>query len=173
MAIRSFGEKVPRIGMGVYVDEAASVIGDVQLHDGVSVWPGAVIRGDDARVEIGKGSAVMDQAFIEGPSGRPVVVAEGCLISHGTRLHGCVVKEGCLVGIGAIVLDKACVGANSVIAAGALVAPGMDIPPGSIVMGSPGKVSKPAGQEDREYIKRELDRVAQKARIYAAGSTSR
>lgn len=167
--LRDFGDKSPRLGSDVYVDEAAVVIGDVHLHDGASVWPGAVLRADDARVDIGKGSAMMDLSFAEAPEGSPVMVSDGCIVSHGARLHGCVILDGCLIGIGAIVLDKAHIGANSVIAAGALVTPGAKVPPGSLVMGSPAKVVRQTGQSDRDFLETELKRIAGKARAYQAG----
>lgn len=168
MAIRNFGDKSPQLGADVYVDEAAVVIGDVHLHDGSSVWPGAIIRADDARVDLGKGSAMMDLSFAEGPAGSPVMISDGCLISHGARLHGCVVLDDCLIGIGAVVLDKAHIGANSVVAAGALVVPGTKIPSGSLVMGTPARVVRQTSPTDREYLARELERIADKARKYKA-----
>ncbi len=169
MAIRNFEDKSPQLGTDVYVDEAATVIGDVHLHDGSSVWPGAIIRADDARVDIGKGSAMMDLSFAEAPEGSPVMISDRCLISHGARLHGCVVLDECLIGIGAIVLDKAHIGANSVIAAGAIVVPGTKIPSGSLVMGTPARVVRQTGPMDREYLARELERISDKARKYMSG----
>ncbi len=169
MTIRGFGGKTPQLGAGVYVDEAAQVIGEVHLHDGASVWPGAVIRADDARVDIGKRSAMMDLCFAEAPSGSPVVVGDRCIVSHGARLHGCVLLDECLIGIGAVVLDNAHIGVNSIVAAGSLVAPGTKIPPGSLVMGSPARVVRQTGAADKEYLIRELERIAAKAAIYASG----
>ena len=167
--MRSFGEKKPMLGAQVYVDEAATVIGEVHLHDGASVWPGAVIRADSARVDIGRNSAMMDVSFAEAPKGRPVVVGDRCIISHGALLHGCVVVDDCLVGIGAIVLDEAHIGAGSVIAAGSLIPPGTKIQPGSFVMGVPGRVIRETKEADMTYLRAELRALAEKASAYRAG----
>jgi carbonic anhydrase/acetyltransferase-like protein (isoleucine patch superfamily) len=166
MAIRAFGEKRPVIGTDVFVDDSAIVIGDVRLHDGASVWPGAIIRADDSNVEIGRGSAMMDMSFAEAPRGRPVTVGDGCIISHGARLHGCTIGPECVVGIGAIVLDGSVVGERSVIAAGSLVTPGAKIPPESFVMGTPGRVARSTTSADMAWLKDELKVLAIKSAKY-------
>jgi len=168
MTIRGFGDKQPVIGSGVYVDENAVVIGDVHLHDGSSVWPGAVLRADDSTVDIGRGSAMMDLSFAEAPKGRPLVVGDGCICSHGTRLHGCTVGDETLIGIGAIVLDGASVGACSVLAAGALVPPGTKIPQESFVMGIPGKIIRQTNSADLNWLHEELKALTSKAKVYKA-----
>ena len=168
MTIRGFGDKQPVIGSGVYVDENAVVIGDVHLHDGSSVWPGAVLRADDSTVDIGRGSAMMDLSFAEAPKGRPLVVGDGCICSHGTRLHGCTVGDETLIGIGAIVLDGASVGACSVLAAGTLVPPGTKIPQESFVMGIPGKIIRQTNSADLNWLHEELKALTSKAKVYKA-----
>jgi len=166
MTIRAFGDKRPVLGADVFVDESAVVIGDVRLHDGASVWPGAVIRADDAGVEIGRGSAMMDLSFAEAPKGRPVSVGDGCIVSHAARLHGCSIGPECVIGIGAIVLDGAVVGERSVVAAGTLVTPGARIPPESFVMGSPGRVVRSTTSADLAWLKDELKLLAIKGAKY-------
>lgn len=167
MVLRSVGDRKPHIGTEVYVDDTAVVIGDVSLQDRSSVWPGAVLRADDDRIEIGRGSAVMDVAFLESPKGRPVVVGDSCIVSHGARLHGCIVGSECLVGIGAILLDGVTVGERSVIAAGTLLPPGTRIPPESFVIGAPGKVTRSTSQADQKWLREELNELHEKASRYA------
>ncbi len=166
MALRNFGEKKPTLGDGVFVDASAQVIGDVRIRAGASVWPGAVVRGDDDFVEIGRGSAVMDLAFVEGPRGRPAKVGSSCIISHGARLHGCEIGDECVVGIGAVVLDGSVIGTRSIIAAAALVPPGTRIPSESFVVGMPGKVTRQTGAADMEKLRRDLKDLAEKAKTY-------
>jgi carbonic anhydrase/acetyltransferase-like protein (isoleucine patch superfamily) len=170
MALRSFGDKRPILGSDVYVDEAATVIGEVHLHDGSSIWPGAVIRADDASVDIGRGSAMMDLSFAEAPKGRPVVVWDGCIVSHGARLHGCSIGNDSLVGLGAIILDGAMVGACSVVAAGTLIPPGTKIPQESFVMGTPAKIVRQTNASDLTWLHDELKLIAAKAKIYRSSS---
>jgi len=168
MTLRSFGDKRPIIGSGVYVDEAAIVIGDVHLHDGSSIWPGAVVRADDASVDVGRGSAMMDMSFAEAPKGRPVTIGDGCIVSHGARLHGCSIGNDTLVGIGAIVLDGAMIGACSVLAAGALVPPGTKIPQESFAMGAPAKIIRQTNSSDLTWLRDELRFIAAKTKVYQA-----
>lgn len=167
MVLREAGGKKPALAKGVYVDESAIVMGDVNVHEDASIWPGALIRADDDSVEIGKGSAVMDMTFIEAPKGRPVIVGEGCLVSHCARLHGCRLGRSVLVGIGAIVLDGADVGDEAVVAAGSLVPPGCEVPARAVVMGVPAKVSRAVGPGDLETLRSELETVRAKADRYA------
>lgn len=166
MVLREIGGKRPVLESGVFVDESAVVIGSVHLHEGASVWPGAVIRADDDRIEIEEGSAVMDVAFIEAPKGKPVVVGKGTIISHGARLHGCTIGDKVLVGIGAIVLDGAKVGNGSKIASGSLVPPEAEIPSNTVVMGVPGKAVRNVSKEETEWLMHECEVVRAKARRY-------
>ncbi|HIH01981.1 TPA: gamma carbonic anhydrase family protein [Thermoplasmata archaeon] len=166
MAIRSYRGVGPTIPESAYVDEHALVIGNVTLGEGVSVWPGAVLRADDDSVCVGRGSAVMDQAFVEAPSGKPVTTGEGCLVSHGVRLHGCSLGSGVLVGVGAIVLDGARIGDGAIVGAGSLVTPGMEIGPGELVLGSPAKAMRRVTEEETSRIARELEAVKAKALDY-------
>lgn len=168
MVLRKFGEKKPVLGEGVYVDEDAVVVGDVRLKDKASVWPGAVLRADDDYVEIGRGSAVLDLAFAEAPRGRPVVVGDRCIVSHGARLHGCRIGDECIIGVGAIVLDNATVGERSIVAAGSLVPPGTRIQAESFVMGVPCKVARGTSAADMGTLNEELKALAAKALKYAS-----
>lgn len=168
MVLRNFGDKKPLLGVDVYVDEGATIIGEVHLHDGSSVWPGVVIRADDAPIDIGRGTAVMDMAFAEAPKGRPVAVGDKCIISHGAMLHGCTVGDESLVGIGAIVLDGAQIGARSVVAAGTLIPPGTRIPQGSFVIGTPGKIIRQTNPSDLTWLREELRAIAAKTTVHRA-----
>lgn len=166
MVLRSFGDRKPSVAKDVFVDESAVVIGDVTLHERSSVWPGAVVRADDDAVVIGKGSAVLDLVLIEAPRSRPVSVGDGCIISHGARLHGCSIGNDCTVGIAAVVLDGATIGEKSVVAAGSLVPPGAKIPPGSFVLGVPGKITRQTSQNDLSRLREELRALGDKAARY-------
>lgn len=171
MPLRTVGGRGPVVPPGTYVDDSALLIGRVTLGARTSVWPCALIRADDDEVELGDGSAVMDMAFVEAPRGRPVRIGDGCLVSHGARLHGCTLGDGVLVGVGAIVLDRATVGAGSVVAAGCVVPPGKDVPPGTVVAGIPAAEVRRASEEDARSLSTELEVVRVKAQRYAAEST--
>ena len=173
MALREIGGRRPEVGDGVYVDESALLIGDVVLHSRASVWPCALLRADDDRVEVGEGSAIMDMAFIEAPNGRPVRVGKDCLVSHGARLHGCTVGDGVLIGIGATVLDNAVIGSGSIVAAGSVVPPGREIPPLSVVTGTPAVVTRKTDGADADRVRDELETVRIKAERYSKSAKVR
>ena len=166
MVIRSYRGVSADVPESAYVDEYAILIGNVTLGEGVSIWPGAVVRADDDSVSIGKGSAVMDQAFVEAPTRRPVTIGEGCLVSHGARLHGCSLGNGVLVGIGAIVLDGARIGDGAMVGAGSLVTPSTEIGQAELVLGSPAKTVRMVTDEERSRMARELEAVRAKALDY-------
>lgn len=147
-----FGGKVPRVAPGAFVAPNATLIGDVEIAEGASVWFGAVLRGDIGRIRVGARSNVQDLACIHMTEGlSEAIVGEDVTVGHGAILHGCTVGDGCLVGMGAVLLDLAVVGAGSVIAAGSLVPPRALIPPGSMVRGSPAKVVRPVSPEEARY----------------------
>jgi carbonic anhydrase/acetyltransferase-like protein (isoleucine patch superfamily) len=170
MPLREFGKTTPMVDPSAYVDADALLIGDVVLGADASVWPGAILRGDDDRVEIGQGSAVMDMAFVEAPRGRPVAVGDGCIVSHGARLHGCRIERGVLVGIGAIVLDRAIVREGAIVAAGAVVPPGSEVGPRMMAAGVPASGKRQVTEAESEAIAEDLASVKAKAREYSAQS---
>jgi carbonic anhydrase/acetyltransferase-like protein (isoleucine patch superfamily) len=164
--ITAFNGYFPIIDPSVFLDISARLIGRVTLARGVTVWPGAVLRADDEEIRVGEGSAILDLSLLEAPTGCPVVVDPGALISHMACLHGAVVKTGALVGIGAIVLDAAVVGEGSLLAAGTVVPPGMQVPPGVLVMGQPAKIIRELKPVERKTVDRQLADLRAKAAIY-------
>ncbi|MEN6611598.1 MAG: gamma carbonic anhydrase family protein [Methanoregulaceae archaeon] len=136
----------------LFVAENATVIGDVALAEGTSIWFGVVIRADKDRVVIGKDSNIQDNCVVHTSAGFPVIVGEQVSVGHGAILHGCTIGDRVLVGMGAIVLNGADVGEGSLLGAGTVVTEGAVIPAGSVVLGVPGKVVKPASAGQQENI---------------------
>lgn len=166
--VTPFDGHAPRIDPTAFVDPSARILGRVTLAPGAMVWPGAVLRADDGRIEVGQGSAVLDLALLEAPKDRPVIVEPGALVSHQVCLHGAIVKSGALVGIGAIVLDGAVVGAGALVGAGAVVPPRMQIPEGVLVLGQPAKVVRDLKPAEMEEVVHQLAELAAKAAIYCS-----
>jgi carbonic anhydrase/acetyltransferase-like protein (isoleucine patch superfamily) len=171
MAIRSYRDRTPRVAEGAYVDQDAIIIGDVTLEDGVTVWPGSILRADDDSVLVSSGSAVMDMSFVEAPKGRPVTVGRECLISHGTCLHGCVVRDGAVIGVGAIVLDGAVIGQGAIIGAGSVVTPGTEIGPRALALGAPAKFVRQTTDEEEAWRAGELKAINGKSEEYRRGGS--
>lgn len=133
----------PELPTGTHwIADEAVLIGDVLIEDMVSVWFGAVLRGDNERITIGAGSNVQENTVMHTDPGHPLTIGAGCTIGHKAMLHGCEIGENSLIGMGAIVLNGAKIGRDCLIGAGALVTEGKVIPDGSLVVGSPAKVMR-------------------------------
>ena len=145
--LEKFLDKTPEVHPGAWVHPSASLIGGVKVCDQASVWPGAVLRADVARIEIGRAANVQDNAVLHPNLDRPVLINEGVTIGHSAVVHGSVVGAHCLVGMGAVVMDCE-IGDHCLIAGGAVVTPGSRIPPRSMVMGAPGRVTRPLSAEE-------------------------
>jgi carbonic anhydrase/acetyltransferase-like protein (isoleucine patch superfamily) len=146
------GGREPRIDPEAFVAPTASVIGDVTLHSGASVWYGAVVRGDVERITVGASANVQDNVTLHADPGFPVTVGERVSIGHNAVVHGATVEDDCLIGMGATVLNGAVIGAGSLVAAQALVPQGMVVPPGSLVAGVPAKVRRELSDEERQGV---------------------
>ena len=132
----------------VFIAPNATVVGDVTLENNVSIWYGAVLRGDMGAISIGEGSNVQDNCVLH----EAVTVGKGCSIGHSAILHGCTVGDDCVIGMGAIVLNGAVLGEGCLVGAGAVVTGKMNAPDGSLVLGNPATVVKPLTQEQIDYI---------------------
>src|SRR6266513_2034763 len=119
----------PQIHADAFVAPTATLVGDVTVEAGASVWYGAVLRADFAPVIVRAGANVQDGAVVHGPPGAPTEIGPGATVAHNCVVHGAVLEEECLIANGAIVLDGATIGAGALVAAGSVVAAGARIPP--------------------------------------------
>jgi carbonic anhydrase/acetyltransferase-like protein (isoleucine patch superfamily) len=140
MAIYELDGKAPTLGKDVWIADSADVMGAVELADNVSVWFGAVVRGDTAFIKVGKNSNVQDGCVLHADEGLPLVIGENVTVGHQVMLHGCTVGDGSLIGIQAVVLNKAVIGKGCIVASGSIVTEGKEFPDYSMIMGSPAKV---------------------------------
>ncbi|MBF6025994.1 gamma carbonic anhydrase family protein [Lysobacter niastensis] len=160
MTMRPYLDTFPTHGERVYVDPAATVIGDVTLGDDVSVWPGCVIRGDVNSIRIGARTNVQDGTIVhvthEGPftrpGGLPTVIANDVTIGHGAIIHACTLDEFCLVGMGAKVLDGARVHRYGFVGAGAVIAPGKEVGEGELWLGNPARFVRKLSEREIEQL---------------------
>ena len=148
--LQSFQGHAPQLAEGVYVHDNATVIGHVNLGENVSVWPGAVIRGDINFIRIGAGSNIQDGAVLHvnhataldsnfKDKGAPLIIGENVTVGHTVILHGCNIADECLIGMGSIVMDKAVIQKHVLVAAGSLVPEGKVLTSCYLYMGSPVK----------------------------------
>tara|TARA_Y100000296_G_scaffold68398_2_gene81570 strand:- start:4031 stop:4609 length:579 start_codon:yes stop_codon:yes gene_type:complete len=159
MNVRGFRDWQPVLGDRVFVDPSAVVLGDVELGDDCSVWPGAIIRGDMHRIRIGDRTSVQDGSVLHithagpfNPDGYPLTIGDDVTIGHKVLLHGCSIGSRVLVGMGSIVMDGAVVEDEVIIGAGSLVPANRTLESGYLYMGSPAKQVRALTDKEREFF---------------------
>lgn len=164
--VRAYRGSVPTLGARVYIDPAATVIGAVELDTDVSIWPGAVLRGDVERIYVGARSNVQDGAIVHvthdgpyTPGGHACRIGSDVTIGHAAVVHACTVEDGCLIGMHATVLDGAVVHHHAFVGAGALIAPGKSVGTGELWVGNPARCV-------RRLSDREIEALEYSARHY-------
>ena len=148
MPIYSLPGKKPAISSSAWVAPNATVIGDVHLAAGASVWWNATLRGDNDPIHIGENSNIQDGSVLHTNRGIELRIGNGVTVGHGVMLHGCTIGDGSLIGIGAVVLNHAVIGKNSLVAAHTLVPEGKVFPDRALILGSPGKMVRELTDEE-------------------------
>lgn len=159
----------PDLSQAAFIAPNATVVGNIVVAEGASVWYGAVIRGDVERIVIGACTNVQDGAILHGDPGKPTILADYVTVGHRAVVHSAHVEQGCLIGIGAIILDGVRVGTGSIIGAGAVVT--KDVPPRSLVVGIPGKVVRTVGDEEASELIDHAKRYEKLALVHAGKGT--
>ncbi len=147
-----------------YIAPDAVVTGEVSLGENVSIWYGAVLRGDSGAITVGAGTNIQDRCILH----EKTVIGEHCTLGHGAIVHGCTVGDRTTVGMGAIVLTGAVIGKDCIIGAGAVVTGKTDAPDGSLLLGSPAKVIKPVTEEQKAESLENARHYVQLAKEYLA-----
>jgi carbonic anhydrase/acetyltransferase-like protein (isoleucine patch superfamily) len=170
MPLFEFEGKRPVVHETAFVAETATLIGDVIVEDGASVWYGAIIRGDYSPVVVRAGANVQDGSVIHGPPDHPIDIGPGATVAHLCVVHGAIIGEEALVANGATVLDGARIGARAMVAAGAVVPSGMEVPPETLVAGVPATIKGPtAGTAAEFWVKVNPEAYRDLAQRYRAG----
>jgi carbonic anhydrase/acetyltransferase-like protein (isoleucine patch superfamily) len=159
MNIRPYQGRLPVLGARVYVDPAATVIGDVELGEDASVWPGCVVRGDVNFIRIGARTNIQDGTIVHvthaGPytgAGFPTRIGADVTIGHAAVIHACVIEDACLIGMHATVLDGAVVKKHGFVGAGAVVAPGKIVGEAELWLGNPARCVRKLSDKDIEQL---------------------
>jgi carbonic anhydrase/acetyltransferase-like protein (isoleucine patch superfamily) len=170
MPIYSLDGVAPQINDDVaWIAPDAVLVGQIIVEADVGIWFGAVARGDNEPITIGRGSNIQEHVVLHTDMGFPLRIGQGCTIGHRAMLHGCTIGDNTLIGMGATVLNGAVIGANCLIGAGALVTEGKVIPDGSLVVGAPGKVVRALAPAEIERLRRSASGYIRNARRFAAG----
>jgi carbonic anhydrase/acetyltransferase-like protein (isoleucine patch superfamily) len=169
MALYELDGVAPQLGTGAWVADSAEVIGNVKLGENASIWFGAVLRGDNETMTIGRNSNVQDMSMLHSDPGSPLTIGENVTIGHQVMLHGCTIGDNSLIGIQAVVLNNAKIGRNSIVGAGSVVTEGKEFPDNSLIFGSPAKVMRTISDEDAARLRHGSDHYVNNAVRYAKG----
>ncbi len=161
MAIHRLGEDRPQLAATAWVAESAQVIGRVELAEGASVWFGAVLRGDNEPLFVGRNSNVQENTVMHADEGYPLVLGDDVTVGHQAMLHGCTIGDCSLIGIQSIILNGARIGRNCLVGAGSLVTEGKTFPDGVLIVGRPAKVV-------RELTPAQIEGLRESAAQYVA-----
>ena len=153
MAIYQLGDDAPRLAPTAWVADSAQIIGRVSLADSVSVWFGAVLRGDNEWITLGVRSNVQEGSVLHTDMGFPLTLGDDVTVGQQSMLHGCSVGDGSLIGIQAVILNGARIGKNCLVGAGAVDTEGKEFPDNSLILGSPAKVVRELTAEQVARIK--------------------
>ena len=160
MPVYALGHQVPTIHPDAYLSPEAVIIGSVTIGADASIWPGAVLRGDDGEIRIGARTSIQDGAILHTTHFQPTIVGEACVIGHLAHLEGCIIHDGALVGSGSVVLHNAVVESGALVGAGAVVSGGTVVPARAMALGIPAKIRLDAVTPDmiqlgmRSYVHR-------------------
>lgn len=166
MPIVELDGKKPKVDPTAFVAPNATIIGDVEIGEGSSIWYGAVIRGDLSKIRIGKYNSIQDNSVIHGDG--PTTIGDNCILAHGCCVHGAKIESGSLISINAIVFDRAVIGAESIVALGAVVLADTKVPPRTVMAGVPAKPLKQLTDKDATLIKVANKGYAELAKSYKA-----
>ena len=169
MAIYELDDVAPRISDSAWIAESAQVMGDVELADEVSIWFGAVIRGDMDAIRIGRRTNIQDLSVLHADAGVPLTLGEDVTVGHQVMLHGCTIGDGSLIGIGSAVLNGAKIGKSCLVRAGSLVTEGKEFPDGSMILGRPAKVVRQLSPEQLEGLRQSARHYVDNAQRFRAG----
>jgi carbonic anhydrase/acetyltransferase-like protein (isoleucine patch superfamily) len=159
----------PDLSQAAFVAPNATVMGQVEIAAGASIWYGVVVRGDIERISIGRSTNVQDGAVLHGDPAQPTILEEYVTVGHRAVIHSAHIQRGSLIGIGAIVLNGVTVGAGSIVGAGAVVT--KDVPARSLVVGMPAKILRPVSDEEAAELIEHAQRYEKLALVHAGKGT--
>ncbi len=157
----------PDLARALWIAPNATVIGDVTLAPQTSVFYGAVLRGDIARIVVGEGTNLQDNVIVHLADDTDAVIGAWCTVGHAAIVHACTIADECLIGMGATILDRARIGARSIVGANALVREDFTCPPGSLVVGVPARVVRPLTAQEQAGLRRWAEKYVEVAKAHA------
>jgi len=166
MTIYTLADKHPQLAADAWVAPNATVIGDIRLAAGVSIWWNAVLRGDNDPIHIGANSNIQDGSVLHTDEGVPMHIGANVTVGHMVMMHGCTVGDGSLIGIGSIILNRAVIGRQCIVGANTLIPEGKVFPDRVLIVGSPGKVVRELSDEEVARLAHSAEHYVQNAARY-------
>lgn len=164
--IRNFKDKNPQISQESFVAENAVVIGDVTMDTDSSIWFSAVVRGDEDKIVIGKGSNIQDNATVHVGKGHPAMIGDYVTVGHNAVVHGATIEDQVLIGMNAVILNGVHIGTGSIIGAGTVLLENTVVPPNSLVVGVPGKVKGQLNEKQVDSIRENAIHYVERMKDY-------
>ena len=147
----------PVIDPSVIMMENATVVGDVSIGEGTTLWFNAVLRGDVNTIRIGKHCNIQDGSVLHTLYKKSTItLGDYVSVGHNVTIHGADVADYALIGMGSTLLDGVHVGRGAIVAAGALVLKGTQIGEYEIWGGVPAKFIKKADPAQTEEINKTI-----------------
>ena len=168
MSIYSLGELSPKIDPDSWIAPNATVIGEVEIAKGASIWWSCTLRGDTDLLSVGENSNIQDNSVLHTDPGIPLVVGKNVTVGHRVILHGCTVGDNSLIGMGSTLLNGAVIGKNCLIGANTLIPEGKVIPDRSLVVGAPGRIVRELTDEEVERLHLSAQHYVQNWQRYVA-----
>ncbi|MBD3883445.1 gamma carbonic anhydrase family protein [Phormidium tenue FACHB-886] len=159
----------PDLSLAAFVAANATVLGQVEVAAGASIWYGAVVRADVERIEIGRCTNIQDGAVLHGDPGEPTILEDYVTVGHRAVVHSAHIGRGSLIGIGAIVLDRVRVGEGCIIGAGAVVT--KDVPARSLAVGVPAKILRSLSDQEAAELIEHAKQYEKLALVHAGKGT--
>ncbi len=163
----------PQIGRYVYIDPAATIIGQVKIGDYSSIWPGCVLRGDIQKIEIGHHTNIQDLSLLHVETNRGCKIGNYVTVGHQATLHACTVRDQALIGIGSILLDGSVVGEAAIVGAGSLVTHDQKLKAGSLYFGRPARFVRKLSSREITGLKKWAERYIKYAADHMSGRFER
>ncbi|HSW13153.1 MAG TPA: gamma carbonic anhydrase family protein [Solimonas sp.] len=162
--IYTLDERSPQFIGDCWVAPNATVIGQVRLESGASVWYNAVLRGDCDEIVVGENSNVQDGSVLHTDPGVKLIIGRDCTIGHMVMLHGCEIGDNTLIGIGSVILNRVKIGKNCIVGAKSLIPEGKSFPDNCLIMGAPAKVVREVSAQEAQFLKLQAEHYVQNAR---------
>ncbi len=165
-----FGGKLPKIAPDAFIADNATIIGDVEIGAGASIWFGCVLRGDTNYIRVGTRTNVQDGTVIHvAREGRGTEIGSGVMIGHMAMVHACTIQDHAMIGMTACLMDDAVVESHAMVAAGAFISPGKIVKSGEVWAGRPAKMWRQMSDQDRHYFESGIEHYYELGREYRTG----